>query len=223
MVVAERKPIKEILAMMAEYKKILLVGCKGCVTVCCAGGTKEVGILASALRIAKKKEGKEFEVIERTLERQCDPEYIEQVASIVENDGIEAILSMACSVGPQYLAKRFNVPVYPALNTTFIGGALEHGVWAEFCQACGNCVIHHFGGICPVSRCSKSLFNGPCGGSAGGKCEINPEVDCAWHLIYERMKALGKLDDMAKVFPIKDWSTSRDGGPRKVVREDMKL
>lgn len=223
MVVAERKPIKEVLAMMAGYKKILIVGCKGCVTVCCAGGTKEVGILASAIRIARKKEGNPVEIVEYTLERQCDPEYIEQVASIIEDDGVEAILSMACSVGPQYMAKRYAIPIYPSLNTTFIGGSLEHGVWAEFCQACGNCIIHNFGGICPISRCSKSLFNGPCGGSSGGKCEISPEVDCAWHLIYERMTALGRLDDMAKVFPIKDWSTSRDGGPRKVVREDMRL
>jgi ferredoxin len=223
MVVAERKPIQEIMAMVAEYNKILLVGCKGCVTVCCAGGTKEVGILASTLRIARKKEGKPLEIIERTLERQCDPEYIEQVSDVIEKDGVEAILSMACSVGPQYMAKRYNIPVYPALNTTFIGGALEHGVWAEFCQACGNCIIHYFGGICPISRCSKSLFNGPCGGSAKGKCEVSSEIDCAWQLIYDRMKALGKLDELAKVFPVKDWSTSRDGGPRKVVREDMKL
>jgi len=223
MVVAERKPIQEIMAMVAEYNKILLVGCKGCVTVCCAGGTKEVGILASTLRIARKKEGKPLEIIERTLERQCDPEYIEQVSDVIEKDGVEAILSMACSVGPQYMAKRYNIPVYPALNTTFIGGALEHGVWAEFCQACGNCIIHYFGGICPISRCSKSLFNGPCGGSAKGKCEVSSEIDCAWQLIYDRMKALGKLHELAKVFPVKDWSTSRDGGPRKVVREDMKL
>ncbi|MGC8720553.1 MAG: methylenetetrahydrofolate reductase C-terminal domain-containing protein, partial [Thermodesulforhabdaceae bacterium] len=95
MVVAERKPIQEIMAMVAGYNKILLVGCKGCVTVCCAGGTKEVGVLASALRIARAKEGKPLEVIERTLERQCDPEYIEQVADVVEKDGVEAILSMA--------------------------------------------------------------------------------------------------------------------------------
>ncbi|MCX7823410.1 MAG: methylenetetrahydrofolate reductase C-terminal domain-containing protein [Syntrophobacterales bacterium] len=223
MVVAERKPIQEIMEMVAGYNKILLVGCKGCVTVCCAGGTKEVGILASTLRIARKKEGKPIEIVERTLERQCDPEYIEQVADVVERDGVEAVLSMACSVGPQYMAKRYNIPVYPSLNTTFIGGSLEHGVWAEFCQACGNCVIHHFGGICPVSRCSKSLFNGPCGGSSKGKCEVSSEIDCAWQLIYDRMIALGKLDELTKVFPVKDWSTSRDGGPRKVVREDMRL
>ena len=223
MVVAERKPIEEILAMIADFKKILLVGCKGCVTVCCAGGTKEVGILASALRIARKKEGKELEVVEHTLERQCDPEYIEQLAPMLENGNFDAVVSMACSVGPQYIAKRYPIQVFPALNTTFIGGSLEHGVWAEFCQACGNCIIHHFGGICPIARCSKSLMNGPCGGSSGGKCEISPEVDCAWHLIYERMKALGKLDKLREIFPIKDWSTSRDGGPRKITREDLKL
>ncbi len=223
MVIAERKPIEEILAMMADFKKILLVGCKGCVTVCCAGGTKEVGILASALRIARKKDGKELEVVEHTLERQCDPEYIEQLVPMLEDGGFDAVLSMACSVGPQYVAKRFKIPVYPALNTTFIGGSLEHGVWAEFCQSCGNCIIHHFGGLCPIARCSKSLMNGPCGGSAGGKCEVSNEIDCVWHLIYDRMKELGRLDELRKVFPIKDWSTSRDGGPRKITREDLKL
>lgn len=223
MVIAERKPIQEILAMVSDFKKILLVGCKGCVTVCCAGGTKEVGILASALRIARKKEKNELEVVEHTLERQCDPEYIEQLAPMIENDGIEAVVSMACSVGPQYIAKRYPVMVFPALNTTFIGGALEHGVWAEFCQSCGNCIIHNFGGLCPIARCSKSLMNGPCGGSSNGKCEISKEVDCVWQLIYDRLKSLGRLDLMRKVFPVKDWSTSRDGGPRKIVREDLKL
>ncbi|MGD9271563.1 MAG: methylenetetrahydrofolate reductase C-terminal domain-containing protein, partial [Syntrophobacterales bacterium] len=133
------------------------------------------------------------------------------------------ILSMACSVGPQYIAKRYEeVLVYPMLNTSFIGGALEHGVWAEFCQACGTCGIHNFGTLCPIARCAKSLMNGPCGGSSGGKCEINPETDCVWHLIYERMSRLGQLDKMGNVVMFKDWTTSRDGGPRKIVREDLK-
>lgn len=223
MVIAERKPIEEILAMVADFKKILLVGCKGCVTVCCAGGTKEVGILGSALRIARKKAGNPLAVVEHTLERQCDPEYIEQLAPMLENGEFDAVLSMACSVGPQYIAKRYLKQVFPALNTTFIGGSLEHGVWAEFCQSCGNCIIHNFGGLCPISRCSKSLMNGPCGGSSGGKCEVSNEIDCVWHLIYDRMTALGQVDKMRKIFPIKDWSTSRDGGPRKITREDLKL
>ena len=224
MVVAERKPIEEILAMVADFNKILLTGCKGCVTVCNAGGQKEVGILASALKIARKKEGREIEIDEITLERQCDPEYIEQLEKPIASKQYDAVLSMACSVGPQYIAKRFeDALVFPVLNTTFIGGSLEHGVWAEFCQACGSCGIHNFGSICPITRCAKSLMNGPCGGSSRGKCEINPETDCAWHLIIERMKRLGRLDKLTAVVMYKDWTTSRDGGPRKIVREDLKL
>lgn len=223
MVVAERKPVQEILEMLAPFKKILLVGCKGCVTVCNAGGTKEVEILASTLKIARKKEGEPLEVDELTLERQCDPEYIEGLNPKLKNGGYDAVFSMACSVGPQYIAAHFpKINVFPALNTTFIGGSLEHGVWAEFCQACGNCIIHDFGSICPITRCAKSLMNGPCGGSAGGKCEISNDVDCAWHLIYDRLEGLGKLDNMAQFYGIKDWTTSRDGGPRKIEREDLK-
>lgn len=223
MVVAESKPIEEIVAMVADFNKILLTGCKGCVTVCNSGGQKEVGILASALKIARKKEGREIEIDEITLERQCDPEYIDQLEAPINSNNYDAVVSMACSVGPQYIAKRYaDMLVFPALNTTFIGGSLEHGVWAEFCQACGSCGIHNFGALCPIARCAKSLLNGPCGGSSGGKCEISPETECVWHLIYERMSRLGQLSKMEKVIMFKDWTTSRDGGPRKMVREDLK-
>ena len=222
MIVAERKPIEEILEMVKDYGSVLLVGCKGCVTVCNAGGRKEVGILASILRLAREKDSHPLKVEEMTLERQCDPEYIDQLVGKAEQ--YDAVVSMACSIGPQFIAKKFpDAPVYPALNTNFMGGAIEHGVWSEFCQACGNCRIHYFGGMCPIARCSKSLFNGPCGGSAGGKCEIHKEVDCVWHLIVEKQMAQGKLDQLKVVQPLKDWSTSRDGGPRKIVREDLKL
>jgi len=222
MIIAERKPIEEILEMVRAFKKILIVGCKGCVTVCNAGGRKEVGILASIIRLAREKDQNPIDITEETLERQCDPEYIEQLADTA-ND-YDAILSMACSVGPQFIGARFpEARVFPALNTEFMGGALEHGVWAEFCQGCGDCKIHLFGGFCPIARCSKSLLNGPCGGSSGGKCEISKDVDCVWHLIVEKLMNDGKLDQLTQVKPIKNWSTSRDGGPRKVVREDLKL
>jgi ferredoxin len=222
MIVADRKPVEEILDMVKDYKKILVVGCKGCVTVCNAGGTKEVGILSSIIRLAREKDENPIQVDELTLERQCDPEYIEQLVGRAEQ--YDAVLSMACSVGPQYISKKFpDMPVYPSLNTKFMGGALEHGVWAEFCQGCGDCKIHLFGGLCPIARCSKSLLNGPCGGSAGGKCEIHKEVDCVWHLIVEKMMEQGKLDQLAQLRPPKNWTTSRDGGPRKIVREDLKL
>jgi len=222
MIIAEGKPIKEILDMIAPYDKILVVGCKGCVTVCSTGGEKEVGILASALRLARQAQGKPLEIKEITLERQCDTEYLEPMREDI--DRYPAILSLACGAGIQFLAEKFRKhPVLPGVDTQFIGVTEEQGVWTERCQACGNCVLDRTGGICPVARCSKSLFNGPCGGSKGGKCETDSQVECGWQLIYDRLKELGQLDKLEIVLPIKDWSKSRDGGPRKRVREDLKI
>jgi ferredoxin len=222
MIIGHRKPLAEILKMLEPFDKIVLAGCKGCVAVCAAGGEKEVGILASAIRLGRKKDGKDIEIKEVTLERQCDPEYIEQIEGFV-ND-YQAVLSIACGVGVQYLAERYkDIPALPGLNTDFMGGSLEQGVWAEKCQGCGACVLHLTGGICPITRCSKSLLNGPCGGSAAGKCEIDPEVPCGWQLIVDRLESLGLLEKLyEEVMPLKDWTTSRDGGPRKIVREDMR-
>jgi hypothetical protein len=91
------------------------------------------------------------------------------------------------------------------------------------CAGCGNCILHTTGGICPIARCSKSILNGPCGGSQDGKCEISPDVDCAWHLIVERMKKLGTLDSLQSFIPPRDWATSRHGGPRRIIREEATL
>jgi Fe-S-cluster-containing hydrogenase component 2 len=112
-------------------------------------------------------------------------------------------------------------PVYPAVNTVFMGGKEERGVWGERCQGCGSCMLALTAGICPVSRCAKRILNGPCGGSTGGKCEISKDVDCAWQLIIDRLKALGRMDKYEEIIPLKDWSTDRAGGPRRVVREDV--
>ena len=222
MIIAEQKPIQQILEMIANKNKIVLVGCRGCVTVCSAGGEKEVGILSSAIRIAREKEGDPIEIKEVALERQCDPEYLEEMRSYL--DQYEGVLSIACGAGVQFVAETYReTPVWPGLNTNFIGVAEKQGLWTERCQACGNCVLHLTGGICPVSRCSKSLFNGPCGGSTDGRCEINKDVICGWQLIYDRLKALGQLELLEQVLEPKDWSTSRDGGPRKIIREDLEI
>ncbi|MBW1774306.1 MAG: methylenetetrahydrofolate reductase C-terminal domain-containing protein [Deltaproteobacteria bacterium] len=220
MIIADRKPISEILEMIEDCKKIMLVGCKGCVTVCNVGGTKEVQILASELKIARKKAGNALEVVEKTLERQCDPEYIALVKDQVED--YDAVISMACGVGPQFLSEAYpEQRFFPAVNTTSFGGALEHGIWTERCAGCGTCVIHYFDGMCPVARCSKSLLNGPCGGSARGKCEISKEVDCIWDLIVRKKMEHGRLDELVRHKPPKDWRTARDGGPRTSVREEL--
>jgi len=220
MITAERKPMEELIECLRPYNRILLVGCNECVTVCAAGGRKEVGILASALQMAFKTEGKTLEVKELTLERQCDPEYVEELVTHI--DQAEAVMSMACGCGVQEIARRFkDKPVYPAVNTTFMGASERQGVWSERCQGCGECVLGLTGGICPIARCSKQLLNGPCGGSTNGKCEVDPDIDCAWQLIWDRLKALGIEDRYEENIAAKDWRTGRGGGPRKIIREDL--
>lgn len=223
MIVAERKTIKEIAKMIESYKKILIVGCGTCVTVCFAGGEKEVGILASALRMFREKEGNRLNTIEKTIERQCEKEMVEELKEEVEN--ADAILSLACGAGVQTFAEVFeDKTVLPALNTTFIGSVEEQGVWVENCAACGDCILDLTLGICPIARCSKSLLNGPCGGTTSeGKCEVNNEIDCAWYLIYKKLEKLEKLEILDEILPPKDWRASSHGGPRKIVREDIRL
>lgn len=220
MVVGERKPLEEISKMLEGHKKILMLGCGGCVTVCLTGGEDAVRVLASQVRMAREMNNNPLEIIEKTVERQCDPEYVEEIHAIIPE--VEAVISLACGAGVQYVAERYSsTPVYPALNTTFVGGSLKEGYYVEKCQTCGECKLYYTGGICPIARCSKSLLNGPCGGSTKGKCEIDPEVDCAWQLIVDRLKSLGLMDRYEEMMAINDWRSNRDGGPRKMVREDF--
>jgi len=220
MITAERKPLDELIEYTKPFKRILLLGCNECVTVCSAGGRKEVGLLASGLQMALLKGGNNIEIKQHTLERQCDPEYVEELVSMV--DSVDAVLSMACGCGVQQLAMRFkDLPVFPALNTKFMGASERQGVWAERCQGCGDCVLGITGGICPIARCAKQLMNGPCGGSTGGKCEVSEDIDCVWQLIWDRLKALGQEDRYVKIMPAKDWRPGGAGGPRKIIREDL--
>ncbi len=222
MIIAEKKPIEEIIEEIKDFDRVLILGCNECVTVCEAGGKKEVEVLASALRMYFMTQGNEKVISEKTLERQCDHEYLEELRANIE--GYDAIVSLACGVGVQFAAEKYlDTPLLPGVNTVCLGANEDRGLWTERCQACGSCVLAKTGGICPVARCAKRVMNGPCGGSTGGKCEISKDVDCAWQLIVDRLKALDKMDDYEKVMPIKDWSTDRAGGPRTVTREDVKI
>ena len=179
-----------------------------------------MGVLASALRMYFLNQGKEVKIDEITLERQCDHEYLEEIRDRM--DRYDAVVSIACGVGVQFMAEKYHsTPVYPGVNTCFLGVTEERGLWTERCQACGHCILASTGGICPIARCAKRVLNGPCGGSTKGKCEIDKEIDCAWQLIIDRLKALDRLDEYEELCPLKDWSTDRAGGPRKVVREDV--
>jgi hypothetical protein len=222
MIIGEQKPLEEIKNLISDFDKILILGCGTCVTVCFAGGEKEVGILASSLRMATRIDDQEKAIDEATVQRQCEWEFLDAIEEEIRSHDL--VLSMACGIGVQAIVERFpEARVAPAINTTFLGLPEEHGLWTERCAACGECILHLTAGICPIARCAKSMLNGPCGGSQGGECEINPDVPCAWQLIYDRLKAQGRLDQMLEVMPARDWSTGRDGGPRRLVREDLRL
>ncbi|MBW1980650.1 MAG: methylenetetrahydrofolate reductase C-terminal domain-containing protein [Deltaproteobacteria bacterium] len=222
MIMAKPKSIEEIIKQIEEFDRVLIAGCDGCVTVCEAGGLKEVQVLASSLRLYFTKEGKRMEIEETSLTRQCDKDYLRELLDTIDN--YDAVVSLACGAGVQFMAEMYhNKPIFPGVDTCFIGVTEERGVWSERCQACGQCILATTGGICPVSRCSKRMLNGPCGGSEKGKCEVDAEIDCGWHLIYERLKELGQLERFEQPTDPKDWASSRDGGPRKIVREDVKL
>lgn len=222
MIIAEQKPIPEIAAQVRQCQKVLVLGCGGCVTVCQAGGEKEAEIMASALHLMGAREGWDTAFESMAITRQCDPEYLDGIARKVAE--YDCVLSLGCGVGVNYLAERFpRTWVVPGLNTKGAGATLEAGVWEERCLACGDCILHLTGGICPIARCSKSLLNGPCGGSQGGKCEISPDVACGWQLIYDRLKQLDRLDLLLEVRDPKDWSRTHDGGLRRVVKEEARL
>lgn len=220
MIVAEQKPVKEILNMLPEGKNLLVVGCDTCVTVCLAGGEKEVKVLSAAINLSPKQIPSVKGV---TIERQCDKEFLDEIIPDIAD--CDVILSMACGVGVQLLADTYpDKIVLPALNTLFMGTNEEAGYWMERCVGCGECMLDITAGICPKTRCSKGLMNGPCGGSQDGKCEVDLEnLDCGWNLIYNRLKEMNRLESMMEILPPRDWSKSHDGRPRTLIREDVRL
>jgi ferredoxin len=204
MIVAERKPMDEIKALIKDYNKVLTVGCGTCVAVCLAGGEKEVGVLNSGLQIARKMENNPIELGAATIQRQCDMEFLDELADVV--DEYDALLSMACGAGIQFLAERYpGKPVLPAVNTTFMGVNKDVGWYEERCRGCGTCVLGITGGVCPVTMCAKSLFNGPCGGTNSESCEINADQPCAWYMIHERLSEQGRLDNIMEIIPANEW------------------
>ena len=222
MITGEQKPLEEIQALLGDAEKVLVVGCGTCVTVCFAGGSREAQILSASLRMASKLNGHPQDVTDVTVQRQCEWEYLDEIEKEIAEADI--VLSLGCGIGVQAIAEHFpDTWVVPGLNTTFLGIPQEQGVWEERCAACGDCILGITGGICPIARCSKSLLNGPCGGSEDGHCEIDPEVPCAWQLIYDRLTSMGKEDTLLELQPPKNWQVSRDGGPRKIIREDLRL
>jgi len=213
MIITRQKPFEKIMEFLNPYRSIFICGCSECATLCKTGGEDEVKAMQDRL----EKRGKEVSgwvVLDPACHRLNDLKFFREHKS--EVDRSDAILVLACGNGTQTVAGALEKPVYPGCDSLFLGEIVRFGRFEERCQLCGDCLLDITGGICPVTRCSKSLLNGPCGGSEEGKCEINPEIDCGWQLIIDRLKQRGRLDVLRKVIPPKDWSTSRDGGPRKL-------
>jgi len=221
------KPIKEILEYLSGKEKIVLMGCGGCATIFHTGGEKDVEKMAETL----SKEGKEI-LAEIKLPLYAFTCYLPTSSRYVkkhlkEIKECDAILMMTCGDGLQvireYLEKDLGIfkPIYPAVDSLgFFGGGPTR--FTEECQGCGECILAYTAGLCPLTRCPKGLLNGPCGGvRSDGKCEVNPEVDCVWVQIYERLKKLGELDMLSKIMSPKDWSKMKR--PRELEVERLKI
>lgn len=215
--ITQQKPWEEVTQFLDKCQGVYLIGCGTCATLCQTGGKSEVLEMKAKLEAAGKKVTG-WMVIPTACDELTREALNENAADI---DAADCILVLTCAFGVQtvslYLDK--TKPVYPALNTLFVGKEETPGYFIEVCAQCGNCVLAQTAGICPLVRCAKSLLNGPCGGSTKGRCELSPDIPCAWQIIIERLEALGQLDKLEEIAPPRDWSSSHAGGPRKTTLE----
>ena len=187
MIITQKKPIEEVMALLGDAKRIALIGCGSCATACATGGEKEIAELKSYLESHGK------QVVATGMSDYCCMNMMTRnIVKQLNTSKPDAIIAMSCGDGVQVVAKHADCVVYPSNNTMFLGESIKLGLFEEACHMCGNCVLGQTGGICPISRCAKSLVNGPCGGSRNGRCEVNPENPCAWIEIYNKLVSLGQ-------------------------------
>jgi len=210
--ITEQKPLDEIMQQVDRCKGIYIIGCGTCTTMQHTGGKTEVLDMKETLEKSGKKVTGWM-----VIPTACDPLTKDALAEKAEALKItDCFLIMTCAFGVQTVNMYTDKPVYPALNTLFIGKEESPGKFVDICMQCGNCVLGRTAGICPLVRCAKSLLNGPCGGSVDGKCEVSPDIPCAWQLIVDRLAEQGRLDDYEKIEPPRDWDTSQSGVPRQM-------
>jgi len=209
--------VKDVLAMIGGARSVLVVGCRSCAAICMAGGEREAETLAEAIRLKAAMDGSDVGVRTSMAERQCEREFLIPLSSSISESDV--VVSLGCGVGVQVIQEMFpSIRAVPGLDTSNMGSPEERGVFLERCGGGGGCVLHLTGGVCPVARCSKSLMNGPCGGSQDGRCEVG-DNPCAWQLIHDSLMRLGRADLLTSAIPPRDWRRSRSGGPRRVVVE----
>lgn len=210
MLISEQKPLEEILSYLDGDKSIFLIGCKGCAEGWGSGGEKQVAEMKNTLQERGKAISGSVVVdmlCNSVLTKLKLRAYKKEIAAA------DSILVLTDGAGVQTVAEVVNKVVHPGCNTLSSGGA--HAEWkeAERCLECGDCMLEFTGGICPIARCSKHLLNGPCGGSQGGKCEIDADIPCVWQQIFDRLAKLGQLDKLERLVTPKDWSVSLVSGP----------
>ncbi|WP_135610382.1 methylenetetrahydrofolate reductase C-terminal domain-containing protein [Methanococcoides sp. AM1] len=200
MIISSSKPFSEIFDMLADKESVFIVGCCVCAAKQHVGGEPEVVEMTSNLKDAGINVIGGIVAKAACSVRSC--EALEELAPKIKD--ADAVLVMACGSGTSNIARFVDVDVYPANNTDSLGAMAGDKVIHHLCAMCGQCTIAQFGGVCPTAQCPKELLNGPCGGSMDGKCEVDPEKDCAWELIYERLERIGRLDLLDEVRDAKD-------------------
>ena len=210
MLISEQKPLQEILGYLDGDKSIFLIGCKGCAEGWGSGGEKQVAEMRNALQ----EKGKTI-TGSVVVDMLCDVTLtkLKLRAYKKETTAADSILVLTDGSGVQTVAEVLSKVVHPGCNTLSSGGA--HAEWkeSERCLECGDCVLEFTGGLCPIARCSKHLLNGPCGGSQGGKCEVDPSIPCVWQQIVDHLAKLGRLDKLERFVTPKNWSVSLTSGP----------
>ena len=206
MILSEQKPFEEILSYLNEEKSIFILGCNGCAEASGTGGPLQVKEMTQKLEEAGKKVAGSS-VVDFLCEKALVKSRLR--AKMEPLNAADSILVMTCGIGVQAVAASINKPCHPACNTMNLGGSRGEWRGSERCIECGDCLLEYTGGICPLTACTKGLINGACGGASNGKCELSPEKDCGWELIYNRLKATNRLDQLRKLITPKDWSKAQ--------------
>jgi hypothetical protein len=210
MLISEQKPIEEILSYLEGDKSIFLIGCNGCAEGWGSGGAKQVAEMKNTLQ----ERGKAVSGLV-VVDMVCDSALTKLKLRAYKKEiaAADSILVLTDGAGVQTVAEVLNKVVHPGCNTLSSGGA--HAEWkeAERCLECGDCMLEFTGGLCPIARCSKHLLNGPCGGSQGGKCEVDPDIPCVWQEIVDQLARLGQLNKLERLVTPKNWSVSLISGP----------
>ena len=214
MIVTQRKPLEEILNILKDQNKVFLIGCGECSTTCHTGGEKEVLEMKQFLEAQGKKVTGWVIPNAPCIAAQTKTAFAQNMPALKDT---QAILVMSCGLGVQSVKEndRLKLEVFPALNSMFGTLMDSKGSFYEVCSNCGECVLDKTGCICPITRCSKCLLNGPCGGVIKGKCEVDRDRDCAWVLIYKELERKGQLDKMRALSAPKDYSKTTK--PHKVL------